>query len=53
LPNDKEIYSEAIELIKKKTNLEIFIYSVSDKNKYDPENKSRKAKPQKPAVYLE
>jgi len=53
LPNEKEIYKEAIETIKKKTNLEVSVYAVNDKDKYDPENKSKKAKPQKPAVYLE
>lgn len=31
----------------------INIYSVSDKNKYDPEGKSKKAKPGKPGIYLE
>ena len=53
LPHEKEIYKEAIETIKKKTNLEVLVYAVNDKEKYDPENKSKKAKPNKPAVYLE
>ena len=53
LPNEKEIYKEAIETIKKKTNLEVSVYAVNDKDKYDPENKSKKAKPQKPAIYLQ
>jgi leucyl-tRNA synthetase len=53
LPNEKEIYKEAIETIKKKTNLEVSVYAVNDKDKYDPENKSKKSKPKKPAVYLE
>ncbi len=53
LPQEKQIYSENIDLIKKKTNLEINIFAVNDKKKYDPENKSSKAKPGKPGVYLE
>jgi len=31
----------------------IFVYAVNDKNKYDPQNKAGKAKPGKPAIYLE
>ena len=53
LPNEKEIYKSEIESIKKRTNLDVFVYAVNDKEKYDPENKSKKAKPEKPAVYLE
>ncbi len=53
LPNEKEIYSEYADLIKKKTNLEVFIFAVNDAKKYDPENKSKKSKPSKPAIYLE
>jgi len=53
LPNEKETYKNAIETIQKKTNLEVSVYAVNDKEKYDPENKSKKTKPQKPAVYLE
>ncbi len=53
LPNEKEIYKEAIEIIKKKTNLEVSVFAVNDKDKYDPENKSKKAKPGRPSVFLE
>jgi leucyl-tRNA synthetase len=53
LPNEKQIYWDSNETIKKKTNLEVFIFSVADKEKYDPEGKSKKAKPGKPAIYLE
>jgi leucyl-tRNA synthetase len=53
LPNEKEIYGNAKVLIEKRTNLEINVYSVSDKEKYDPEGKSKKAKPKKPAIYLQ
>jgi len=53
IPNEKEIYQEAVQLISKKTNLDVFVYSVSDKEKYDPQGKAKKAKPMKPAIYLE
>jgi leucyl-tRNA synthetase len=53
LPKELEMYSDEIELIKKKTLLEIGIFAVNDKNKVDPENKSVRAKPGKPAIYLE
>jgi leucyl-tRNA synthetase len=53
IPKEKEIYENAIKFIENKTNLEVSIYSVSDKDKFDPEGKSKKAKPGKPAIYLE
>lgn len=53
LPNELEIYKRGIELIKKKTNLNMEIFAVNDKNKYDPEKKAGRAKPGKPAIYLE
>ena len=53
LPNEKKIYSENIDIIKKKINLEINIFAVNDKSKYDPQNKASKAKPGKPGIYLE
>jgi leucyl-tRNA synthetase len=53
LPNEKGLYSSARDAIAKRTNLEVSVYSVSDKFKYDPEEKSKKSKPKKPAIYLE
>ena len=53
LPNEKEIFQDESNLIKKRTNLEIEIYAVNDKNKYDPQDKSKKTKPGKPAIFLE
>ena len=44
LPNELEIYK----------NIEgINLFAVNDKNKYDPENKSKKVKPNRPGIYLE
>jgi len=51
LPNEFDYYS--VDLISKRVNLEIKIFKVNDQAKYDPENKSSKAKPGKPAIYLE
>jgi len=51
LPNDLEFYNK--EDISRRTNKEIAIFKVNDKDKYDPENKSKKAKPGKPAIYIE
>jgi leucyl-tRNA synthetase len=53
IPKEKEIYENAIDVISKRTNLEVSIYSVNDKDRYDPEGKSKKAKLGKPAIYLE
>jgi leucyl-tRNA synthetase len=51
LPNEKEVYSP--DEISKRVGKEIEIYSVNDKNKYDPNNISKKAKPNKPGIYFE
>lgn len=53
IPHEKKIYEEAVSLISKKTNLEVSVYSVSDKEKHDPQGKAKKSKPGKPAIYLE
>jgi len=44
LPDEAEIYS-SIE--------GITVFAVNDKNKYDPEGKSKKVKPGRPAIYIE
>jgi leucyl-tRNA synthetase len=53
ISNEKNNYIRHISGIKKRTGLDIEVYAVNDKKSYDPENKSRKAKPGKPAIYLE
>jgi len=53
LPNEKDIYEGGREMIKKKTGIDVEIFAVNDKEKYDPENKSKRARPGKPAIYLE
>ncbi len=44
IPKELELY-KSIEGVK--------VFSVSDKKKYDPQGKSKKAKPGKPAIYIE
>jgi leucyl-tRNA synthetase len=51
LPNELEFYSE--KEISKKVGKSIKIFSVSDKNKYDPKGISKKTKSGKPGIYLE
>lgn len=53
IPNERKVYEEAIPVISRKTNLEVSVFSVSDKEKYDPQGKAKKSKPGKPAIYLE
>jgi len=53
LPKELDIYEKNIKALEKKTALSVKVFSVSDKNKYDPEKKSKKAKPGKPGIYLE
>lgn len=53
IPNEKETYLGSLDEIKKRTNLNIKVFAVNDKDKHDPENKSRKAKPGRPGIYLE
>ena len=53
LPKELGLYNEAKEMIKKSLNAKLEIYAVNDKKRYDPQNKAGKAKPGKPAIYLE
>jgi len=51
IPNEKEFYSD--DEISRRVGKEVKIFAVNDKGKYDPENKSKKSKPGKPAIYFE
>jgi leucyl-tRNA synthetase len=53
LPSELGLYKDSLELIKRKTGLEMQVFVVNDKAKYDPENKAGKTKPGKPAIHLE
>jgi leucyl-tRNA synthetase len=51
IPNELESYD--IDYIKKRINMDVGIFSVSDKNKHDPSGISKKAKPGKPGIFVE
>ncbi|MBI2043598.1 leucine--tRNA ligase [Candidatus Pacearchaeota archaeon] len=53
LPKEKEIYANNIDEIERRTNLQTKVFAVNEKGKHDPDGKSKKAKPGKPAIYLE
>ncbi len=42
-----------VKRLSKEFGVEVFVYSVSDSEKYDPEGKSKKAKPGMPGVFFE
>ncbi|MCD6523095.1 MAG: leucine--tRNA ligase [Candidatus Diapherotrites archaeon] len=51
--NEYEILSSATDFFKNELGYDISVYKETDPNKYDPSNKSAKAMPLKPAIYLE
>ena len=53
IPKEMKIYENNLEEIFNRTKLKTKIFAVNDKGKHDPEEKSKKAKPGKPAIYLE
>jgi leucyl-tRNA synthetase len=53
IPQEKPFLSENTESIRTRTGLEATVFAVNEKQKFDPENKAGKAKPFKPAIYLE
>ena len=53
IPPEKKLFEENAALLEKKTKLKVRVFSSGDKDKYDPQEKSKRAKPGKPAIYLE
>lgn len=53
VPKEKDLYADNLEAIKKRTSLELEIFAVNEKEKHDPEGKSRNVKPGRPGIYLE
>ncbi len=51
MPNELESYSD--EVLTKRASKPVKVFAVNDKNKYDPEGKSSKAKPGKPGIFVE
>ena len=48
IPKEKEILNKS-----KISDFETIIYAVNDKNIYDPQGKGKKARPGKPAIFVE
>ena len=53
IPNELNTYKDNLPKLQKSINIPISLFAVNDKNKFDPQNKAGKAKPGKPAIYLE
>jgi leucyl-tRNA synthetase len=53
LPNELLSYQFSKNKMQKSTSLPLEVFAVNDKNKYDPQGKSSKAKPGKPAIFIE
>ena len=53
IPPELKNYKEMEAKLSKEFSAEVKVYASNDKNKYDPQNKAKKAKPQKPGIYLE
>ena len=53
VPQDLSVIKENKETISTISGATIIPYAVNDKDKYDPENKSKKVKPGRPGIYLE
>ena len=44
---------DALKLFEKEFNSKVELYRESDPEKYDPKNRSKLAKPYRPAIYIE
>lgn len=53
LPKELAFYKDLKNVMLKSLNTAIEIFAVNDSKKYDPQNKAGKAKPGKPAIYVE
>lgn len=53
IPSEVPIFGSAQEFFSNEFKAETRVFAVNDNNKYDPENKSQKAKPGKPGIYVE
>jgi len=54
IPKELDFFKQNKDYLKTSTDSSLLeIYAVNDKNRYDPENKAKKAKAGKPAIFLE
>jgi len=51
LPNELDLFDE--KKIEERINKKVKVYAVNDKNKHDPEGKSKKVIPGRPGIYVE
>ncbi|MFH1358460.1 MAG: leucine--tRNA ligase [archaeon] len=51
MPNEEGIYN--VKTLNAKIGREVQVFAVNDKKKYDPEEKSKKAKPGRPGIFIE
>ncbi len=51
--DEKKILSELSSLVQKEFGISLQVFAESDTDKYDPKNKSRTARPYKPAILIE
>jgi leucyl-tRNA synthetase len=53
IPKEKKMIEEAEDFFGREVDAKVFIYAVDDRKVYDPKGKAKKAKPGKPAIFLE
>ncbi len=53
IPKELEIYAQSESFFSKEMGLKTRVFALNDSKKYDPKNKATKAKPGRPAIYLE
>ncbi len=53
IPPELKIYKESETFFTKELQLKTQVFALNDTKKYDPQNKSKKAKPGRPAIFLE
>jgi len=51
LPDEKGNYN--VDELSEKIGIDVMVFAVNDRGKYDPEEKSKKAKPGRPGIYVE
>ncbi len=53
IPKELDFYKESEKFLSKELDAKVKVFSVADPKKKDPQNKSQKAKPGKPGIYVE
>ncbi|MBL7206750.1 MAG: leucine--tRNA ligase [Candidatus Aenigmarchaeota archaeon] len=53
IPNEFKLFKDSQGLFENEFDLKFEIFAVNDKKKYDPQGKSKKTRPGKPAIFIE